>query len=342
MATKTDKKAAARPKRSKSETQAEFEAIEAVYAATGPADAKEIETTRARVEEVLKRVEGVSVETVVRQIAGLGLDVSRALADVAEKLTAQVQELAIVREAVAIERRELERLHKIDIAATTLDHLIEEHARNKQAFETEIGEARAGWKAEASQAERERREAEEILKKQRQREIEDYEYRKALERKKAQDKYDEDQRLLERKNAERQETLSKQWQQREAALKAQEDEMTRLRAEVAEFPARLARDIEAAAAEARRQVEAGFERQVLILKKDAEAETRMTDLRVKALEQSLAAGAAQIAALEKQLAEAKQQVQDIAVRAIDGASGARALGHINQIAMEQAKNRPQG
>ena len=27
---------------------------------------------------------------------------------------------------------------------------------------------------------------------------------------------------------------------------------------------------------------------------------------------------------------------------IEGASGSRALGHINQIAMEQTKNRPQG
>jgi hypothetical protein len=51
---------------------------------------------------------------------------------------------------------------------------------------------------------------------------------------------------------------------------------------------------------------------------------------------------AQIAAIEKQLGEAKQQVQDIAVKAIEGASGAKALSHINQIAMEQAKNRPQG
>jgi hypothetical protein len=34
--------------------------------------------------------------------------------------------------------------------------------------------------------------------------------------------------------------------------------------------------------------------------------------------------------------------QGIAVKAIEGASGAKALSHINQIAMEQAKNRPQG
>ena len=39
--------------------------------------------------------------------------------------------------------------------------------------------------------------------------------------------------------------------------------------------------------------------------------------------------------------DAKRQVQEIAVKAIEGASGARALSHINEIAMEQAKNRMQ-
>jgi hypothetical protein len=78
------------------------------------------------------------------------------------------------------------------------------------------------------------------------------------------------------------------------------------------------------------------------MKKDAEAEKRLSELRVKTLEDTLASQQAHIAGLEKQLAEAKQQVQDIAVKAIEGASGAKALSHINQIAMEQAKNRPQG
>jgi colicin import membrane protein len=80
----------------------------------------------------------------------------------------------------------------------------------------------------------------------------------------------------------------------------------------------------------------------MVMKKDAEAEKRFGELRVKTLEENVTHQQAQIAALEKQLADAKQQVQDIAVKAIEGASGARALSHINQIAMEQAKNRPQG
>ena len=78
------------------------------------------------------------------------------------------------------------------------------------------------------------------------------------------------------------------------------------------------------------------------MKKDAETEKRLASMQVKSLEESVARQQAQIAALEKQLADAKQQVQDIAVKAIEGASGAKALSHINQIAMEQAKNRPQG
>ena len=38
---------------------------------------------------------------------------------------------------------------------------------------------------------------------------------------------------------------------------------------------------------------------------------------------------------------AKQQVQDIAMRALEGTSEAKALAHVNQIAIEQAK-RPAG
>ena len=125
-------------------------------------------------------------------------------------------------------------------------------------------------------------------------------------------------------------------------LKEREEDLARLRKESEEFPARLQKEAQTAAEQARRETEARFEQQVLILKKDAETEKRLAELRVKALEETAAHQQAQISALEKQLADAKQQVQDIAVKAIEGASGAKALSHINQIAMEQAKNRPQG
>ena len=342
MATKTTK-APVRTRRSKTEVQQEFAVIQdQVEAAREAADPKAEQAAREHEVAVRQSVEAVTVENVVQRISGLGLEVSKALAGISEKLSQEVELLSSVRETVALERAELERLHRIDIAATALDQLVRDNTAEKQRLEAEIAEQRSEWETSVAAAERERKEQDEALRKQRQREIEDYEYKKLLERKKAQDRYEEEVRLQEKKNQERQQELEKSWQAREAALKEREDELQRLRKESEEFPVRLKKEAEAAAKEATRAAEARFEQQTLVLKKDGESDRRLADLQVKTLEETVARQVTQLAALEKQLTEAKQQVQDIAVKAIEGASGARALSHINQIAMEQAKNRPQG
>lgn len=342
MPSKTTK-TAARPRKTKAEVQQEFETIrEEVEAARESADAKAAEAARIRAAEVRQTVENVTVESVVQKISGLGLEISRSLSDLSAKLVEEVNLLAGVREAVALERKELERMHRIDVAATVVDQLVEDYARQNRELEAEITARRAEWEEEVRTTERERKEQEEALRKQRQREIEEYEYKKNLERKKAQDRYEEELRLQEKRNAERQELLEKGWQQRETALKEREEEFTRLQQESTGFPARLEKEAKAVASEAAQAAESRFQQQIAMLQKDAEAERRVNALQVKSLEETVARQSAQIAALEKQLAEAKQQVQDIAVKAIEGASGARALSHINQIAMEQAKNRPQG
>ena len=336
-------KAPVRAKRARAEVQQEFEAVQQqVEQARESPDAKAQEAARAHDAEVREAVAGVTVEDVVGRLSALGLEVTRSMADISAKLTGEVQTLASVREAVALERRELERMHKIDVAATALDQMVDEYNREKQRLETEIAAQRAAWEEETGRAERERAEQEESLKKQRQREIDDYEYKKLLERKKAQDKYEEEQRLVARKNQERQEGLEKDWKTREQALKEREEELARLRKESEAFPARLQKESQAAAEQARNEAAARFEQETLVMRKDAETEKRLGELRISTLEDVAKRQVEQIAALEKQLAEAKQQVQDIAVKAIEGASGARALSHINQIAMEQAKNRPQG
>jgi len=336
-------KAPARPKRTKADIQQEFtEVREQVEAIRESADAKIDAAERLRESEVRQAAENISVEAVVQRISGLGLEVAKALAGVSEQLTDEVRRLATVREAVALEKNALEQLHKMDIAATALDQMVQDYAREKQRLEVAITAQREIWVQEREGTERERKEQDENLRKQRQREFEDYEYKKTQERKKAQDKYEEEMRLLEKKNQERQEALEKSWQQREATLKEREAELAQLRKEVDELPARLQKEAQAAALQARRETEAKLEQQLLVLKKDAEAEKRLAELQVKTLEETLTRQTAQMAALEKQLVEAKQQVQDIAVKAIEGASGAKALSHINQIAMEQAKNRPQG
>ena len=343
MATST-RKTSSRPSRPKAQVQQEFGEIRKKVAEDAEdADAKIVAAERQRESEVRQAVQDLASDDVVRNISNLGLDISKTLADLTRKLVDEVSRLGVVREAVELERRELERLHKIDVAATALDQMVQDYNREKERLDAEISVQRSVWEEQVADAERERKEQEESLKKQRQREIEDYEYKKALERKKAQDKHEEDLRLQERKNLEKQEALEKSWQQRESALKEREEELARLRKDSEQFPARLQRETDAAATKARAETQRQFEQQVLLQKKDSEADQRLAQVQIKTLEEAVARQSVQLQDLQKQLNEAKQQVQDIAVKAIEGASGARALTHVNQIAMEQAKQRsPQG
>jgi hypothetical protein len=339
MATST-RKTPARTSRSKAEVQQEFNEIrKSVTAAQEAADPKTTAVEQQRAVEIREAVADLSAEGVVQRISSLGLEISRALGGISEQLSAEVNRLATVREAVELEQQELGRLHKIDLAATAIDQLVQDHQKEKERLDSEIALQRSLWEEEKEAVERERKELEEAVKKQRQRENEDFEYRKALERKKAQDKYEEDVRLLEKKNREKQEALEKSWQQREAALAEREQELARLRSDAEQFPARLQRETQQAAAQAKQEAERQFEQQSIIFKKDREADQRLAEMQLKTLQEALTRQAEQIADLQKQLSEAKKQVQDIAVKAIEGASGANALSHINQIAMEQAKQR---
>ena len=256
-------KAPVRAKRTKTEIQREFDEIQEQSAdARESADPKIEEASRRHETEVREAVEGVTVESAVQRISGLGVEISKALSGLSGKLTEEVQLLASVREAVGLERKELDRLHKIDVAATALDQLVQDYARQKQELETEIATRRAAWEEEAARVDRERKEQEEALKKQRQREGEDFDYKKTQERKKAQDKYEEEIRLQEKKNQEKQETIEKSWQLREAVLKEREEELARLRKESEAFPKRLEAEASAAAERARRESEARLQQEI--------------------------------------------------------------------------------
>jgi chromosome segregation ATPase len=313
-----------------------------VRSARESADAKADELGQHKEAAIRQAVEGAGVDAVVEQIARLGLEISRALNGISEKLVEEVNRLSNLRLAVGLERQEIERLHKIDIAATALDQLVQDYDKQKQDLESEIESQRSVWEENVQTAERERKEQDEALKKQRQRDIDEYEYKKNLERKRAQDKYEEEIHLRENKNKERQETLEKSWAQREAALREQEQELASLRKESAEFPARLQREVQQAVEQAAKEAKQRADQQAALTKAETEASRRFAELQIKTLEDLVARQNAQIAEMQRQMDEAKKQVQEIAVRAIEGASGAKTLAHVNEIAMEQAKHRGPG
>lgn len=332
-----------RGRRPKADVQEEFENLVAESQSQREGSTSKLEELR-KIQEQSTRdaVQDVTAEGIVRRLADLNIDISKALSGISDKMMIEVKSLSRLHEAIAIEAEELRRLHKLDIAQTALDQLIEEYQKQEQELSTSIEEQRSQWQEEIQSRDAEIERNEEELARTRKRENEEFEYKKALERKKAQDKYEEELRLRDKQNREKQEALEASWRQREAALKMQEDEVAGLRKTVGEFPDKLAKQLDTTVAEAVRQTEQRLSQELVLLRRDTDAERRLAEFKVAGLEEIIAQQQKQIAALQAQVEEAKRQVQDIALKAIEGASGSRALSHINQIAMEQAKHRPAG
>lgn len=325
-----------RGRRSKAEIQQEFDVLaNAVNSEKSYSNSKEEEHLHKQEQDLISSVQNVTSDEIIRKFADLNIEISKTIGSLSEKLVNEINYLTKLRQVAELEKNEIERLHKIDIAQTALDHLIEEYRVQQEELEEEITTRRAEWEQEQSQKETEAEDEQTILEKTRKREIEEYEYKKNLERKKAQDKYEEEVRLRDKQNKEKQDALEKNWQQRESIIKSQEEELISLRKIVDEFPIKLQKDIDKAVADAIQRTELKRSQEIELLKRDSESDKRISELKIKTLEESLQRGIEQIAAMQAQVNDAKKQVQDIAVKAIEGASGSKTL----QFAMDQAKAR---
>lgn len=112
-----------------------------------------------------------------------------------------------------------------------------------------------------------------------------------------------------------------------------------MKSQISGFDQRLKTEIEKGRLEVIKEIEQKYQQQILVFNKDAESDKKLAELRIASLEEKIIQLSQQIIILQAELITAKKQVQDIAEKAIEGASGSRTLAHINQIAMEQAKNR---
>ncbi len=192
------------------------------------------------------------MEDLKQCISALRQEIAQELATFSGTLAEEVRILASLRAPAAAERGDLERLGKIDAAASALEQLEREYGRRKQELEAEIAAGRAAWAEEQARAERDRKERDEAVKRQRQYEAEEYEHKRNLQR----------------------EALERAWQQREAELKNREDQLERARLESA----------------------ARMEQEIAAIRKEAETERRVSELRIKSLEETVARQQAELQA----------------------------------------------
>ena len=322
--------------RTKAELEAELNDLRARVSGQPAVDPKAAEMQRTHETQVRKATEGVSVEKVVETIGKTSLEVSRSLAQVSEQLTSKVQELDSVNEALTLARTELEELHSKEVLSSSIASLIAEHDAKAKQFSLENDARRLEWQKEEQAHAQLVRERDAELQKARTRESADFEYAKTQERKKQQDAFNEQLRLQGNQNRDKQEDLERSWAQREGAIKAQEEHLKSLEAQVAAFPEQLkkesARDVAIATGSQKRE----FEFSSQIAKKDFDAANALLKQQIVSLQETNKTLNDRATQLEGQLTDAKRQVAEIANKALDASSGALALDRVS--ALSQRNN----
>jgi colicin import membrane protein len=302
---------------------------------------KEQEAKDAHAKNVLADVSGLTAETAVKKVTEAGLTINKTLAGINEQVISLVEELKQLDEAIHLKTEELNGLHGKDVAASAIDVLVAEYDKKKAELEAEmerlqkdIADSRAKAAAEAAAE----REAAEVARK---RAEEQYAYDTQLSRKKDQDAFAEGLRLQAAQERDRKEKLEKEWATREEALKLREKELEDLRKQVAEFPLVLKKETDTASAIVGNRVKADWELKLTLATKDAETAQRVATMEIASLKDTATKQAQTIQTLQAELNEAKRQVQAIAEKALESASGARALAEVQGViqSREFSKNK---
>ncbi|MBI4272953.1 hypothetical protein HY621_03825 [Candidatus Uhrbacteria bacterium] len=76
---------------------------------------------------------------------------------------------------------------------------------------------------------------------------------------------------------------------------------------------------------------------LLIARKEAEARTSILEGRIHALESTLEEYRRLIGSLQEQLKASQSQTQEVVLKSIEGASGAKTLDVVNKLALEQTR-----
>jgi len=289
-----------------------------------------------------------SIETIIADLKGVRARLGESVGTLQQQLLSEATRLQALRSEAEEHTTHLKALHGIAVEDETLRTLVrkyqetsktadESYAARKHSLEGELEGKKAAWRKEQEERARAGKEAEDAAVKARKREVDEYGYETERSH-----KTDADALAQTRKSSQAELDLAKEqherrWADREHDVAKREQEYAELKAKAAAAPKELEAAIAKADAEgtgiAKRQAKIAADLQ----QKTHDGKRRVYELRVAALDETIAKQNEQINELSKQLATALKQAQDLAIKAIDGASNSSSFAAVKEIALEQAK-----
>jgi hypothetical protein len=289
-----------------------------------------------------------TMEHIIGSLSKLRSSFGNAISELSAKLVSEASGLTELRRNIQQETKHLETLHDLKIGDDTLNTLIQEYLetakkfdkeakQSREDFERETEEKKKVWQKEQDEHERLIKERNESVKETVQREEAEYKYNLELQRKVDNEEYDLQQKKMHKELERIEGAKNTEWAEREKKIAAQEKEIEEYRLRVEGFPKELEATIKRAKEEGAEVAGREIKVKTELRAKEVEGEQRIYELKISSLEGIIEKQLQQIQDLSAKLDAISKQSQNLAVKAIEGASSAGSLQAVKEIVMEQAK-----
>jgi len=290
---------------------------------------KEEEAEKAKSKQLLETASTYTIDSIVKGLADLQLDVGSIVVGLSEKLTAEAKKLDEIKRGIEIETVHLQELKEIRIVADALYILNQEHQEKirlleqdadsqREIIEKDKNEKRKAWQKEQAEFEISVREQAEFLAKERKLEQEEHQYLLERTRKIETDEYEGKKRKLELEIAEANQEKGKVWAEREKILQDNQKLFEENQKKVEAFPAELEEAVKKAREEAIKEATNEAKYKAELVEKEWEGNKQSYEQKVQSLEATIERQTQQITDLSAQLQAAIQQAQALATRAFAG------------------------
>lgn len=291
------------------------------------------------------------MEEIISGLVQVRASLSSSLSELSAKQTAEASRLQELRTEIDTTVRQIRELHNTEVKDDSLSTIIAEYqaaveahqktvAEKQETFDRELADLRKSWEKEKEDRARTVGEDNEAYNKVIEREKQEYTYLLKQKRDLDKDAYEHQKKHAEAELTEFQAKKKKEWDEREKAIADLEKQYAEAKAKVDEFPAKLEAAIKKAREEGKGIAINQAKIEADLIAKEIEGEKRLSDLKIKSLEDLIKEHSGRIANLTKQLTEAVAQAQGLAIKSIEGASNANTFIAVKEIALEQAKNTP--
>ncbi len=274
---------------------------------------------------LVEKVSALSVDSIIQSLNSLRLDIAKMLDALGERLIVEHKKFNELTNAVSVEQQTLEELFSIKVQSDSLSALLAAQKERQMAFESEMTTRRQQWKIEQDQFESARKEYEQQIKKDREREKADYQYNLTLERKRDEDVYAAKKISLEKELLDLRVKMESDLNSREKAIAEREKQFSDLQRTVEEYPKQLDKAIHEATVKVRSELELQHKHEIELRDREIEGDRKLQKQTIDTLQTKIKEMEEQIKRLTLQSDEARKQVNGLALKALESASTQRPI-----------------